>query len=348
MREYACMRIFIDTWRALTSTAWRAGARAEVEGDLDAAAAAYAEAEVDDAWARVQRARAATVDPETAAEWLRAAEAADPTDEGARQLAETLLALAPLVDPETGAAHRLEAGALFERVGDAAAAARAYEAAGAWRDAADSYAAGGEIEDVERVIATGSAAEVAELTRTGLEARILAVAQAGHADKAMAVLAQAQARMPGSIEVAGVEAALAARLPDLYCLDLGQILLFSGGEATVGRAGLLAANVRGLDAIHARLRREGSGLIIEDTNGVRHIDARTRVDLCVGCTLELRPVPHGWCARLTVRGLDGASIWMVDRYGVADGSELVADGRWWRCAERIVLRGDSVGEGTVR
>ena len=348
MREDAAMRIFIDTWRALTSTAWRAGARAEVAGDLEAAATAYAEAEVDDAWARVQRARAAGADPQTAVTWLRAAQDADPTDIGARQLAEGLLTLAPLVDPQIAAGHRLEAATLLERLGDSSAAARAYEAAGEWRDAADSYAAGGEIEAVERVIATGAAAEVADLTRTGLEARILGAAAAGRADRALVVLATARARLPDAIEVAAVEAALQARLPMEHCLDLGDICLFSGEEATVGREGLLRANLRELSAIHARLRRDGAALIVQGETDARRIDARARIDLCAGCALELRPVPDGWCARLIVRGLAGAALWLVDRYGLGDGSELVADARWWRAGERIVLRGDAVGGVTVR
>lgn len=347
MREYARMRFFIDTWRALTSTAWRAGARAEVAGDLTAAAQAYAEAEAHDAWARVQRTRARSADPATAMAWLRAAQDADPTDDGALQLAEALLALAPLVDPETGAAHRLEAAATLERLGDAAGAARAYEAAGAWRDAADSYAQGGEIEDVERVIATGSAAEVAQMTRSGLQARILAVAAAGHADRALAVLQRARARLPDSIHVAEVEAALAPKLPPPFCLDLGDVRLFSGPEASIGRDGVLAVNMRGLKA-PLRLRVDDGELTAHAADGVRRIDGRARIELCVGCVVDLRPVPHGWCARLSVRGLDGGALWMVDQHGLPDGSALVADDRWWRHGDRIVLRGDRLGAQVVR
>ncbi|MGK0362049.1 MAG: hypothetical protein ACI9U2_004369, partial [Bradymonadia bacterium] len=107
------------------------------------------------------------------------------------------------------------------------------------------------------------------------------------------------------------------------------------------------ANVRSLDPIHARLRRDGDALIVDGAGGARRIDARTRIELCVGCALQLRPVPAGWCARLTVRGLEGRAVWLVERYGLADGSELVADGRWWRCANRILLRGDRVGEEAV-
>lgn len=334
----------VSFWRRLFHRHHTIAAEAEARGDLVAAAQAWEKAGDDAALARVKRALAADAALDEAVRLHRAAQALDPTPDGARGLAAALLALAERQAPDAASAGRLEAGAILEQHGDDTTAARAYEAAGAWQDAADSYAEIGDIEAVERVIASGSALEVAQLTTEGLKARILAVAAAGKADRALEVLTRARARMPDSVELGRVAAAFEARLPRSGCLALGDKLLYRGDELVIGRAGQVTAAVRGLADRHLVLRRDGEAVVADDG---RRFDARTQVELCVGCTVLLRPVPHGWSAALTVRGLAGEPVWWVDRYRCADGTELVADGRWWRAGERILLKGDHVADTRI-
>lgn len=330
-------------WRRLFDRDQRAAEAAEAAGDLFAAADRFAKAGDAAGCARVKRRLAARAAPLEAVALLREAQADQPTDAGARSLAEALLTLAERQGAAEAAAGRLEAGVLLEKLGDDAAAAQAYEAAGAWQDAADSYAELGDIEAVERVIATGAAHEVAQLTIEGLRVRILDAAAAGRADRALEVLARARAQLPGSRAVAEIEAALEARLPRPGCLPLGDRQLVHGEELVIGRTGHVSAAIRGLQERHLVLRRAGSTLV----GAAEPVEGRTRLELCTGCTLLLRPVPHGWSACLTLRGLAGDPVWWVDRYRFADGTEVVADGRWWRAGGRILLLGDVVGGARV-
>lgn len=337
----------VSLWRRLFDSDFRAARAAEAAGDLPAAAAGYAAAKAGEDLARVNRRRAAQATPSEAVGLLRAAQDADPSAVGARALAKALLAVAPHQAPDMAAASRLEAGAILERLGDDAGAAAAYEGSGAWQDAADSYAEVGDIAAVERVVAAGAAREVATLTRDGLEARILAAADGGRADRALAALEQARARLGDCKQVEAVAAALAARLLAPGWLPLGDRRLYHGAEVVVGQGGHLSAAVRGLRPDHLVLRRTADGVEARDEAGARAIDGRARLELCVGCSLAIRPVPHGWSLTLTVRGLAGVPVWWVDRCRFADGSEVIADGRWWRLGERILVRGDAVGGETV-
>lgn len=337
------MNALIKLWRRMTNLPYAQGLKSEACADWLTAEKWYTLAGVPEALARALRGRARGAPPDEAVDLLRRAETVYATDAGAEALADALVAVAPLKGAEQGAALQLEAAAIYDRLNHSARAAKAYEAAGSWHDAADQYAEVGEIEAVERVIAQGTDRAVDAMTRDGLAERILGVARAGQADEAVAALAHAREIVADQRLVDAVEADLTALLPAPCRLAFDDRILCSAPRFSVGRQGDLAINLRSLPLVAVVLHRDGDTLAMTRDGHTEPITTRTAVDLGGGCGIVLAPVPGGWRVAAEVRGLPGQTVWLVDRFAFPDGSEVIADGRWWRRADRIVVRGDQIG-----
>lgn len=355
-------------WRRLLSKDYRDGRGAEAAGDLVEAARAYASAGADEALLRVTRRRAEDeADPRARVRLRRQAlELAEALDEEALlvacrgELGEALATLSRAAPPGRAKELALEAGGLLGAVERHADAGRILEAAGAFAAATEAYVKAGDILAVERTAALGGVESPdPDMPTVQLAAWVGVLLDEGRVEEALQAVEEAEReRRP---DAGGARAALRERLPERGRLVLegeaGRRILWSEAAGLVGReAGLaLQLSVPSLSRRHLSLQRAGEALVVSNLSqhGEVTVDgqpilaptvlqAAAEVGLAGACLLKVAPEGDGWAVQACVGELLGDVLLMATRVELG-AAELAVEGGWWRCEDRVVLRGDTIG-----
>lgn len=349
------------------SSDYRAGLGAEAAGDLVEAARRFAACGQEADLARVLQLRVAAIEDAaeavaTARRALAAAtRAAIPLRRYQATLAEALAVAAERAGGEAAERQWREFAGLCLTLGWARRAGDALAALGDHDAAAEAYAQGGELEAMEGALAAERRAALAGVGRIGLVQRAASLIDGGRADEAWALL-EAEAAS-GSDE--GV-AALRGRFPRAHRLDLegptGSIRLTSERRIEVGREpGLgLTVAVPSVSRRHVSVERTDDAVVITDLGSASGtlrgtiylkeplvLHAAGAVWLGGRCELRFEPVGPAWRIQAAVDGAAGTPVYLGARVEL-DGRAFVADGRWWRHADRVLTVGATIDGWTVR